>query len=89
MNTDDLILVSVDDHLIEPPDLFEGALPGKFQDRAPRMMGKDDGTYVWRFENEEIAKIAINAVAGRPGTEWGTEQPSEIPRRAVHGELAD
>ncbi|MGD9793863.1 MAG: amidohydrolase family protein [Acidimicrobiia bacterium] len=76
MNTDDLILVSVDDHLIEPPDLFEGALPSRFQDRAPRMVGKDDGTYVWRFENEEIANIAINAVAGRPGTEWGTEPTS-------------
>jgi predicted TIM-barrel fold metal-dependent hydrolase len=76
MNIDELILVSVDDHLIEPPDTFEGGLPARLADRAPRMVGKDDGTYVWRFENEEIANIAINAVAGRPGEEWGTEPTS-------------
>jgi predicted TIM-barrel fold metal-dependent hydrolase len=76
VDVDDLILVSVDDHLIEPPDLFEGGLPSGLQDRAPRMHGLDDGTYVWRFEGEEIANIAINAVAGRPGEEWGTEPTS-------------
>ena len=27
-DVDDLILVSVDDHLIEPPDLFAEHLPG-------------------------------------------------------------
>ena len=27
MKADDLIMVSVDDHLVEPPDLFEGHIP--------------------------------------------------------------
>ena len=27
MHADDLILVSVDDHLVEPPDMFEGRVP--------------------------------------------------------------
>ncbi len=36
MDADDLIMVSVDDHLVEPPNLFEGRLPAKFQDRAPQ-----------------------------------------------------
>ena len=35
MHADDLIMVSVDDHLVEPPNLFEGRLPARFQDRAP------------------------------------------------------
>ena len=30
MQADDLILVSVDDHLVEPPDLFEGRIPAKY-----------------------------------------------------------
>jgi predicted TIM-barrel fold metal-dependent hydrolase len=76
MDIDDLILVSVDDHLIEPPAVFDGGMTGHLADRAPRMVSKDDGTYVWRFEGEEIANIAINAVAGRPGEEWGTEPTS-------------
>ena len=29
MNSDDLILVSVDDHVVEPPDMFENHLSGK------------------------------------------------------------
>jgi len=76
MDVDDLILVSVDDHLIEPANLFNNTMPSRYRDRAPRLLPKDDGTYVWRFENEEIANLAINAVAGRPGEEWGTEPTS-------------
>ena len=29
MNTDDLILVSVDDHVVEPPDMFDGHIPAR------------------------------------------------------------
>jgi predicted TIM-barrel fold metal-dependent hydrolase len=31
-------VVSVDDHVIEPPDTFEGRLPARFADRAPRVV---------------------------------------------------
>ena len=34
---DDLILISVDDHIIEPPDLFATHLPAKYLDRAPKL----------------------------------------------------
>ena len=30
MNADELILVSVDDHIVEPPDMFEGRRPAKY-----------------------------------------------------------
>jgi hypothetical protein len=36
--------ISVDDHLIEPPDLFEGRIPSRLADRAPRVHEADD----WR-----------------------------------------
>ena len=29
-------VISVDDHIVEPPDTFEGRVPRKFADRAPR-----------------------------------------------------
>ena len=35
MELDDLILVSVDDHVVEPGHIFEGRMPAKFQDLAP------------------------------------------------------
>ncbi|KKW66470.1 amidohydrolase [Mycolicibacterium elephantis] len=73
MNTDDLILVSVDDHVIEPPHLFEGRVPKRFADAAPRFVRRDDGTMAWRYEGQEILNTALNAVAGRPPSEFGLE----------------
>jgi hypothetical protein len=35
MRTEDLILVSVDDHVVEPPNLFEGHVSDAMKDRAP------------------------------------------------------
>ena len=31
-------IISVDDHVIEPPHLWETWLPAKYKDRAPRMV---------------------------------------------------
>ena len=73
MNIDDLILVSVDDHVVEPRHLFEGRMPAKYQDRAPRIVEKDDGTEAWVWEGMEAGYIGLNAVSGRPKDEYGTE----------------
>ena len=32
MQLEDLILVSVDDHVVEPPDMFDNHLPAKWKD---------------------------------------------------------
>ncbi len=76
MRADDLILVSVDDHVVEPPDLFEGHLPEKWMELAPRSVRKDDGTDVWVYEGNEIPNIGLNAVAGRPPEEYNIELTS-------------
>ncbi|WP_433496624.1 amidohydrolase family protein [Sphaerimonospora sp. CA-214678] len=47
-------LLSVDDHLLEPRDTFEGRLPGRLQDRAPRIVEDDDGMEYWLFEDERV-----------------------------------
>ena len=73
MNTDDLILVSVDDHVVEPPDMFDGHIPAKYRDRAPKVVTKDDGTDAWVFEGQEATNVGLNAVAGRPPDEYGVE----------------
>jgi len=73
MQIDDMILVSVDDHVVEPPDLFDGHLPASYADRAPRVVHKDDGTDVWWFEGQELPNIGLNAVSGRPPEEYGIE----------------
>ena len=61
-----MILVSVDDHLVEPPGMFEGRLPARYRDLAPRVIRTDDGADVWVFNDVVIPNIGLNAVAGRP-----------------------
>jgi predicted TIM-barrel fold metal-dependent hydrolase len=73
---DDMVLVSVDDHVVEPPGMFERHLPARWRDVAPRLVHKDDGTDVWLYEGREIPNIGLNAVAGRPPEEYGFEPTS-------------
>ncbi|CAB4741476.1 MAG: amidohydrolase family protein [Actinobacteria bacterium] len=46
--------VSVDDHLIEPPHLWQSRLPAKFRDVGPRVIELEDGTQAWTFENQVV-----------------------------------
>lgn len=73
---EELILISVDDHIIEPPDLFDAHLPERFKADAPRIVRRDDGADVWRFGEVEVPNVALNAVAGRPREEYGVEPQS-------------
>jgi predicted TIM-barrel fold metal-dependent hydrolase len=73
VEVEDLIMVSVDDHLVEPPGLFEQTIPARFKDRAPRVVRQADGSDVWQFEGSIIPNIGLNAVAGRPKEEYGVE----------------
>jgi len=76
MQIDDLVLVSVDDHVVEPPDMFERHLPAKYRDVGPRIVRRDDGTEVWLYQGRELPNIGLNAVAGRPPDEYGLEPTS-------------
>jgi predicted TIM-barrel fold metal-dependent hydrolase len=71
MRTEDLILVSTDDHVIEPAHLFDGRLPAKYQDKAPRFITRPDGTMAWAYADQEITNPAVQAVVSRPMSEWG------------------
>ena len=76
MNIDDLILVSVDDHVVEPPDMFAGHIPDRYKDQAPKVITKPDDTDAWVFEGQEATNVGLNAVAGRPPDEYGVEPTS-------------
>jgi predicted TIM-barrel fold metal-dependent hydrolase len=73
MKPDDFVLVSVDDHIVEPPDVFADRLPRKYQDKAPRFLLREDGANVWVYEGYEMETWANNAVVGRPPEEYGYE----------------
>ncbi len=73
MNKDDMILISVDDHTVEPPDMFKNHLAKKYADDAPRLVHNADGSDCWQFRDTVIPNVALNAVAGRPKEEYGLE----------------
>ncbi|MGE4652887.1 MAG: amidohydrolase family protein, partial [Myxococcota bacterium] len=73
MQVEDLILVSTDDHVVEPPDMWDEVLPSKWKSRAPRLVHKPDGTDAWVFEGQQVPNVGLNAVAGRPPEEYGME----------------
>jgi predicted TIM-barrel fold metal-dependent hydrolase len=76
MRIEDLTLVSVDDHIVEPPsmtDYIRDHVPAKFKDRAPKVVRRDDGTDAWVIEGQEIRTFGLNAVVGRPKEDWGRD----------------
>ena len=68
-----MILISVDDHTVEPPDMFNNHLAKKYADDAPRLVHNADGSDCWQFRDTVIPNVALNAVAGRPKEEYGLE----------------
>ncbi len=93
MQLDDMVLVSVDDHVVEPPDMFVRHLPARWHDVAPRVETRADGTDVWKYDGREIVNIGLNAVAGRPPDEYGMEPTSYGEMRAgcydIHERVRD
>ncbi|MBY8856802.1 amidohydrolase [Nocardia sp. CA2R105] len=66
MNKDDLILISVDDHIAEPADMFEAHVPLRYKDKAPRVIHEPDGTQQWYYGDLRGRNMGLNAVAGKP-----------------------
>ncbi len=66
-------IISVDDHLVEPAELFAGRLPRHLQDRAPRIVETDEGHEVWAFDDQIFFQVGLNAVVGRPREDWLVE----------------
>ncbi|BBX63450.1 amidohydrolase [Mycobacterium saskatchewanense] len=73
MNKEEMILISVDDHTVEPPEMFKNHLSKKYIDDAPRLVHNSDGSDMWKFRDTVIPNVALNAVAGRPKEEYGLE----------------
>jgi predicted TIM-barrel fold metal-dependent hydrolase len=76
MDADDLILISVDDHVVEPPTMFDQHWPEKYAGRAPRVVKTPEGGDIWEFEGVRAPNVGLNAVAGCPPEEYNLD-PTE------------
>ena len=72
MNVDDMIILSIDDHVVEPPDLFEGHLPPAYRDRAPRLVRDEHGKERWQFEGKEFGNSASTPPCPGPRRNGGS-----------------
>ena len=71
VDVDDMILVSIDDHVIEPRDMFDHHVPAKYKSLAPKSVLNDEGIERWQFMGAESGSGSLNAVVGWPKEEWG------------------
>jgi predicted TIM-barrel fold metal-dependent hydrolase len=93
MQMNDMILISVDDHIIEPPHLFIDHLPAKYQHAAPRVMVYPNGEERWMFDGRRVPTLAAAAVSGRKREELGAEATRYSQLRTgcydIHARVAD
>ena len=73
MLPDDVQIISVDDHVIEHPNVWLDRVPSKYRDVAPRIERGADGNDYWVYEGEQAGNFALNAVAGKDPHEYGLD----------------
>jgi hypothetical protein len=81
----DVQVISVDDHVIEHPRVFQDRLPAKWRERGPKIIeisGQSTdplgnvhhgAQQLWDYDGNRYPYIGLNAVAGRPKQEFGIE----------------
>jgi hypothetical protein len=89
MQLDDMILVSIDDHMIEPPDMYKNHVPAKWQDEAPKVVRNERGVDEWVFQGQATSTpFGMAATVGWPhftnqawlDNDFGGKLPSEVFR---------
>lgn len=63
-NPIDYPLISTDDHIIEPPDVWKGRLESRLQPRAPHVVSGEEGEF-WTFEGHKIPNVGLSVMAGK------------------------
>jgi predicted TIM-barrel fold metal-dependent hydrolase len=66
-------LISVDDHVLEPPHLWVDRVPQTDRDRAPHMEVDDTGLDFWVYDGKKFPSSGLSAVAGKAKEEFSPE----------------
>ncbi len=57
-------LISVDDHVIEPPGVWQDRVPQRYRDAAPRIV-RDTAGEAWLYEGKRFPTLGLAAAAGK------------------------
>ncbi len=73
MKLDDMILVSIDDHMIEPPDMYENHVPDEVAGRRARRSSatRTASTSGCSRARRPARPFGMAATVGWPSEEWG------------------
>jgi predicted TIM-barrel fold metal-dependent hydrolase len=72
----DLVIISSDDHICEPPTMFDNQLSGELLATAPKLLTDRHGKNYWEYQGRKKGSVGLNAVVGRPSEEYGMEPTS-------------
>ncbi len=73
MRLEDMILVSVDDHIIEPANMWDQHLAVQHKAIKPQLIKRNDGSEYWSIGGRKIESPGLCAAAGRVPEEYGYE----------------
>ncbi len=65
-------IVSADDHVVEPPQVWTDRLPAKFLDRAPRFIRDGEQEY-WLFDGKATPIRGLEVTAGKRREDYSPE----------------
>jgi predicted TIM-barrel fold metal-dependent hydrolase len=65
-------MISADDHVQEPKDMWQQRVPAALRERAPKVV-KVDGGDVWMLEGQVVMKMGMNVAAGKKFEEYKLE----------------
>jgi len=74
--TGDVQIVSVDDHVIEHPNVWQDRLPAKYKEAGPKNLKDEHGQDVWEYEGRRQYSVGLNAVVGKKREDFGLEPSS-------------
>lgn len=90
---EDLVIVSVDDHIVEPPTMYDAHLSVQHRAIKPELRKDRNGADYWLYEGKRTGSIGLNAVVGRMKEEYGCEPVSfEQMRKGawdIHSRIED
>jgi predicted TIM-barrel fold metal-dependent hydrolase len=81
-------LISVDDHILEPANLWLDRVPAKYRDAAPRIVTDDSGEY-WLYSGKKVPTSGLSAVAGKTKEQFSPDPvPYSEMRRGCYDSVA-
>jgi predicted TIM-barrel fold metal-dependent hydrolase len=73
MTMDELIFVSLDDHVVEPPGMYDQHLTAAQKAFAPTFHIDPDGRDYWLYDGKRLENFTMNCVVGRPQAQYSFE----------------